>query len=79
MDNRDISFFDHRFDSVTGLLERIADTLDSIKAALETPIEEARQAGRSEVEREYEKAASDKAERATIEDYHRHLAKQIGV
>ena len=47
MDANDQQFLDNRFDSVPGLLERIADTLDGIKAALETPIEEARQAARS--------------------------------
>jgi len=44
-----------------------------------TYLESERQAGRSEVEREYEKAANDKAERETIEDLHCWLGKQIGV
>jgi len=42
-------------------------------------VESEKKATRFFVEREYEKAANDMAERETIEDYHRHLAKQIGV
>jgi len=79
MDNRDESFIDNRCDTLFGLLERIAKALEDIKEIAGESNEEARKAGRSEVEREYEKAASDKAERETIEDLHCWLGKQIGV
>ena len=42
-------------------------------------VESEKEATRFMVEREYEKAANDKAERETIEDLHCWLGKQIGV
>lgn len=76
MDNRDESFIDNRCDTLFGLLERIAKALEDIKEIAGESNEEARKAGRAEAEREFEKVASDKAERETEEDYKAWLAKQ---
>ena len=66
MDQHDQKFLDAWFDQINATLERIADTLDAIKTAVETPIHEAEQAGKMQAEREAEEDAKEAAERKSM-------------